>query len=87
MEQFKARFAEAAARENVDELKGLLIEGEDLLVHVCGQQRYEEIKRAAEEIPPSPVFKRMFDGPMKVLARQEAIDSLKRRIVGIEYRK
>jgi hypothetical protein len=87
LEQFKKRFADAADKEDEEELSSLLIEGEDLLTHVCGPQRYEDFKRAVAEIPPRQRLTRWLVDHGKVLARSQAFESLKRRVAGIAYRK
>src|SRR5436190_21534483 len=45
LEQFKARFAAANARN----LRSFIIEAEDLLIHVIGQARYDSLKQDADK--------------------------------------
>jgi len=46
LEQLKARFAQAEEKQR----EGLLLEAEDLLIHVCGQGRYDSLVTELKEI-------------------------------------
>jgi hypothetical protein len=84
LEQFKTRFDQADANAQLLEL---LIAAEDLLVHVCGQQRFESLKHDAENLPPgkrNPWFK---NWSQEEQDRKDAVQILKKRIAGIAYRR
>jgi hypothetical protein len=96
LEQFKARFAKTS---NTRKMRSLLSEGEDLLTHVCGEERYnsfiqdaneavdgeEECRQRRNETGMSFLSTRAWD-EWDRKARNAGRD-LKKRIAGIEYRK
>jgi hypothetical protein len=96
LEQFKSRFAQAAPKE----LRGILVEAEDLLVHVCGQQRYDALLAGAEQVIEQIEECRERAKQRRIpnlratepewarLAKEAGVgDELKRRVAGIQYRK
>ena len=94
LELFKSRFA----RTSPHELRGMLVEAEDLLTHVCGRHRYASLLAEAETAFEDGSWYRLhadlMDGQWPELKpgsgyRQRANDAgddLKKRVAGIKHR-
>jgi len=99
LKEFKNRLAEASHATDVHQL---LLEGEDLLVHVCGQQRYASLRQEADSVLDEyktllaqgkfrhQVVYGLFPRPPVVDKAKEdfyqSVQNLKQRVAGIEFR-
>lgn len=87
--EFKSRFANAGEYD----MRVVLEEAEDLLISVCGQDRYRDFIRAAQQVRNLLNDLKETRGgdayrERNQLRREisEELESLNRRIAGIEYR-
>jgi hypothetical protein len=96
LEQFRGRFAQADPKD----LRGVLFEFEDLLIHVCGQSRFDALRAEAERVLEQLEECRQKAKQRRIpdlwatepewvrLAKAAGVgDELKRRVAGIQYRK